>query len=194
MPQSARVATASGLPPKPAIVTGETAWRTITRRDPYSNILRATIAVAAAGLGGADAITVLPHTAALGLPDAFARRVARNIQLILLDESNLARVTDPAAGSGALESLTEQLCLDDDQLEELNRLAGRCEEVYGPARDIEWAFADGRLYLLQCRAITRAGSEERSFSGAPVEVLRHRGRIVVLSELGDLDEAHHHHP
>ncbi len=121
----ARVASASGLSPKPAIVTGETAWRTITRRDPYSNILRATIAVAAAGLGGADAITVLPHTAALGLPDAFARRVARNMQLILLDESNLARVTDPAAGSGAFESLTEQLCLAAwTQLQGIERAGG----------------------------------------------------------------------
>ena len=121
----ARVASASGLSPKPAIVTGETAWRTITRRDPYSNILRATIAVAAAGFGGADAITVLPHTAALGLPDAFARRVARNMQLILLDESNLARVTDPAAGSGAFESLTEQLCLAAwTQLQGIERAGG----------------------------------------------------------------------
>jgi pyruvate,water dikinase len=54
--------------------------------------------------------------------------------------------------------LVERLCLDDRQLEELNRLAGRCEEVYGPARDIEWAIAGGELYLLQCRAVTRAGS------------------------------------
>jgi methylmalonyl-CoA mutase len=121
----ARVATASGLPPKPAIVMAETAWRTMTRRDPYANILRATIAVAAAGLGGADAVTVLPHTAALGLPDAFARRVARNMQLILLQESNLARVTDPAAGSGAFEALTEQLCLAAwTQLQEIERVGG----------------------------------------------------------------------
>ena len=69
--------------------------------------------------------------------------------------------------------LTERLCLDDDQLAELGRLAGRCEEVYGPARDIEWAFTGGQLYLLQCRAITRVGSEERPVSGAPVDVLRH---------------------
>lgn len=54
--------------------------------------------------------------------------------------------------------LVERLCLDDGQLEELNRLAGRCEHVYGPARDLEWAFADGELYLLQCRAVTRSGS------------------------------------
>jgi hypothetical protein len=60
--------------------------------------------------------------------------------------------------------LIEQLCLDDDQLAQLNALAGRCEEVYGPARDIEWAVAGGQLYLLQCRAVTRAGS---SSPGAP---------------------------
>ncbi|MFZ1149794.1 MAG: methylmalonyl-CoA mutase family protein [Xanthobacteraceae bacterium] len=106
----ARIATAAGISAKPAIVTAETAWRMLTRRDTYGNILRSTIAVAAAGFGGADAITVLPHTATLGLPDAFARRVARNMQLILLQESNLARVADPAAGSGAFEALTEQLC------------------------------------------------------------------------------------
>ena len=52
----------------------------------------------------------------------------------------------------------ESLCLDDDQLEQLSELALRCEEVYGPGRDIEWAFADGTLYLLQCRAVTRAAS------------------------------------
>jgi len=56
----------------------------------------------------------------------------------------------------------EQLCLDDDQLAQLNALAERCEEVYGPARDIEWAFAGGQLFLLQCRAVTRAGSSSRS--------------------------------
>ncbi len=106
----ARVEAACGLTAKPATVTAETAWRMMTRRDPYVNLLRTTIAVAAAALGGADAITVLPHTAPLGLPDAFARRLARNCQLVLLDEANLARVADPAAGSGAIEALTKELC------------------------------------------------------------------------------------
>jgi pyruvate,water dikinase len=54
--------------------------------------------------------------------------------------------------------LVERLCLDDDQLRGLNELADRCERVYGPARDIEWALAGGELYLLQCRAVTRAGA------------------------------------
>lgn len=106
----ARVEEASGLAPKPAFVAAETAWRMMTQRDPYVNMLRVTIAAFAAGLGGADAVTVLPFTQALGLPDTFARRVSRNTQLILLEESNLAKVADPAAGSGGIEALTDQLC------------------------------------------------------------------------------------
>jgi len=106
----ARVEAACGLTPEPAFVSAETAWRMMTQRDPYVNMLRTTIAVTAAGLGGADAITALPFTAAIGLPDDFARRIARNTQLILLEESNLARVADPAAGSGGIEELTAQLC------------------------------------------------------------------------------------
>ncbi len=54
--------------------------------------------------------------------------------------------------------LVEELCLDDGQLAQLGALAERCEQVYGPARDIEWAIAGGQLYLLQCRAVTRAGA------------------------------------
>jgi methylmalonyl-CoA mutase len=106
----ARVEQACGLTPKPTIVAAETAWRMMTRRDPDVNMLRMTVAVAAAGLGGADNIAALPQTAPLGLPDGFARRVARNTQLILLEESNLFRVADPAAGSGAIEDLTSMLC------------------------------------------------------------------------------------
>ncbi len=106
----ARIEAACGLAPKSVMVTAETAWRMMTRRDAYVNMLRNAVAVTAAGLGGADAITMLPHTAPLGLPDAFARRAARNTQLLLLEESNLARVGDPAAGSGALETITRQLC------------------------------------------------------------------------------------
>ncbi len=105
----ARVEQAIGLEPKPAFASAETAWRMMTQRDPYVNILRTTIGVTAAGVGGIDAIGALPFTLAIGLPDAFARRVARNMQLILLEESNLYRVADPAAGSGGIETLTAEL-------------------------------------------------------------------------------------
>jgi len=106
----ARIEQASGLAPKALFIAADTAWRMLTQRDPYVNIMRATIATFSAGLGGANAVTVLPHTLALGLPDPFARRVARNTQLVLLEESNLAKVSDPAAGSGGIETLTRQLC------------------------------------------------------------------------------------
>jgi methylmalonyl-CoA mutase len=106
----ARVEQACGLAAAPALVAAETAWRMMSKRDPQVNILRSTIAVASAAWGGADAITVLPFTMALGLPDRLARRIARNTQLVLLEESGLARVVDPAAGSGGMEDLTDQLC------------------------------------------------------------------------------------
>jgi methylmalonyl-CoA mutase len=106
----ARVEQGCGLTPKPLFIAADTAWRMLTRRDPYVNMLRATMATFSAGLAGADSICVLPHTLALGLPDAFARRAARNTQLVLLEESNLAKVSDPAAGSGGIEALTQALC------------------------------------------------------------------------------------
>jgi methylmalonyl-CoA mutase len=106
----ARIEEACGLEPSPLFIAADTAWRMLTRRDTDVNMLRATMATFAAGLGGANSITVLPHTLALGLPDAFARRVARNTQLILLEESNLAKVADPAAGAGGIEALTGELC------------------------------------------------------------------------------------
>src|SRR6185312_11753580 len=106
----ARVEEAAKIPPAPIKLHAETAWRMMTRYEPSVNWLRETVAVFAAGTGGADTITALPHTAALGLPDRFARRMARNLQLILLEESNLYRVSDPNAGSGAIEALTDELC------------------------------------------------------------------------------------
>ena len=73
-----------------------------------------------------------------------------------------------------------QLCLDDVQLAALGELALRCEKVYGPRRDIEWAFQDGTLYLLQCRAITTGKS--RSESSAPVSP--QRDPVAALQRVG----------
>ena len=84
-------------------------WPMLTRRDPWNNILRATLACFAAGVGGADAITVAPFDAAIGQPDRLARRVARNVHALLVDESHVAQVIDPAGGSWYVEDFTEQL-------------------------------------------------------------------------------------
>jgi pyruvate,water dikinase len=84
--------------------------------------------------------------------------------------------------------LVEQLCLDDDQLAQLNSLATQCEQIYGPARDIEWAFAGGQLYLLQCRAVTRAGSSTRPTvaggTNRPVEVIE---RVPLFANMSPRD-------
>lgn len=98
-----------GLQAKPIWLTSETAYRMMARRDPHVNILRAGMGCFASAIGGADAITVLPFTTALGLPDPFARRLARNTQLVLLDEAHLAKVNDPTAGAGVYEALTDGL-------------------------------------------------------------------------------------
>ncbi|MFJ4923122.1 methylmalonyl-CoA mutase family protein [Streptomyces sp. NPDC088725] len=81
----------------------------MSRRDPWVNMLRTTVASLAAGVGGADAVTVLPFDHALGLPDDFARRIARNTSTILVEESHLGRVVDPAGGSWYVEQLTDEL-------------------------------------------------------------------------------------
>lgn len=105
-----RVLEASGLADAPLRIHAETSWRMMAALDPNTNILRACAAVFGAGLGGADSICVLPFSLAQGLPNGFARRVARNVQTVLLEECNLWRVADPASGAGYVEHFTRELC------------------------------------------------------------------------------------
>lgn len=86
-----------------------TNYRELTRDDPYVNMLRGTISTFAAAVGGAEAITVLPFDTVAGLPTPFSRRVARNTQLVLAEESNIGRVNDPGGGAWYIESLTSEL-------------------------------------------------------------------------------------
>jgi methylmalonyl-CoA mutase len=166
----ARIEESCGLTPRPVFIAADTAWRMLTQRDPYVNMLRATIATFSAGLGGADSICVLPHTLALGLPDAFARRAARNTQLVLLEESNLAKVADPAAGSGGIEALTQQLC----------------EAAWALFQEIEKAggvFAALEQNLIQKKvAATRAVRE--------TNIARRKEVLTGASEFPNLHEAH----
>jgi methylmalonyl-CoA mutase len=100
------VAGGTALPQRQHAVTSPVM---MTRRDPWVNMLRTTLASFAAGVGGADAVTVLPFDAALGLSDDFARRIARNTHAILLEESKVAGVVDAAGGSWYVEHLTDEL-------------------------------------------------------------------------------------
>ena len=94
-----------------------------------------------------------------------------------------------AANGGTVErevapELVEALCLDDHELQLLNALAARCEQVYGPARDIEWAYADDQIYLLQCRAVTHRSQSRPGTArpGGPVEVIEQVPFFTGLSE------------
>jgi methylmalonyl-CoA mutase len=111
----ARVADVVGEPEGgAAVVHAETSLPMMTQRDPWVNMLRTTLAAFGAGVGGADSVLVFPFDVAIpggfpGMATSFARRMARNIQLLLLEESHVGRVLDPAGGSWFVEDLTEQL-------------------------------------------------------------------------------------
>jgi methylmalonyl-CoA mutase len=111
----ARVAEVVGEPESgAAVVHAETSLPMMTQRDPWVNMLRTTLAAFGAGVGGADTVLVYPFDVAIpggfpGMATSFARRMARNIQLLLLEESHVGRILDPAGGSWFVEDLTEQL-------------------------------------------------------------------------------------
>jgi methylmalonyl-CoA mutase len=93
----------------PAVVEVRSSNRMLTKADAWTNLLRLTSAGVAGALGGADAIVLGAFTDAIGLPTAFGRRQARNTQLVLMEESHLGRVADPAGGAWYLDTLTDQI-------------------------------------------------------------------------------------
>jgi methylmalonyl-CoA mutase len=116
-----------------------TSERMMARRDPWVNMLRTTVACAGAAFGGAESITVLPFTWAVGKPDAFARRIARNTHLVLWAESSGSRVIDPAHGSWYVEKLT------DDLANKAWVLFQEIEGKGGMARALETGFIQGEV-------------------------------------------------
>ncbi len=118
----ARLLELSGAAPdrRQLVLHAVTSRPMMTRYDPWVNMLRTCVAAFAAGVAGADAVTVLPFDARLGLPDAFARRIARNTSALLVEESHVATVADPAGGAFAVEKLTDDLAVA--AWEELGRL------------------------------------------------------------------------
>lgn len=104
----ARITAACGVEIAPRI-EARSSRRMLTRKDPWTNLIRLTAAGFAAAVGGADAVVLGAYSDAIGLPTAFARRQARNTQLVLMEESHLGRVADPAGGSAYLDTLTDQM-------------------------------------------------------------------------------------
>lgn len=170
----ARVETECGLDPAPLRLHVETSWRMMARRDPPTNLLRTGLAAAGALLGGADGLTVLPHTAPLGLPEALARRLARNSALVLREEAGLGRVADPAAGAGALEALTDGLCgVAWDLFAEIERGGG----LPAALADGSWA---RRLAVTRERRIAELRSGARTVLGTTAYPLPEETAPVVL--------------
>jgi methylmalonyl-CoA mutase len=112
----------------PMLVHAVTSRPMMSRYDPWVNMLRTTVAAFAAGVGGADAVTVVPFDSPLGEPDGFGRRIARNTSHLLLSESHLGRVADPAGGAYAVEKLTDDLALA--AWEELGRIEADGSEAF----------------------------------------------------------------
>ncbi|TQE20534.1 methylmalonyl-CoA mutase family protein, partial [Streptomyces ipomoeae] len=147
----ARVAEVCGAPASGAqiqhVVTSPVM---MARRDPWVNMLRTTVAALAAGVGGADSVTVLPFDDALGLPNAFARRIARNTSTILIEESHLSRVIDPAGGSWYVERLTDELAQAAwAQFQWIERMGGQAAALrdgyLGPDLANTWAARTNKL-------------------------------------------------
>lgn len=160
--------------------TAETSLRMMARRDPWVNMLRTTIASAAAAMGGADAITVLPYTWALGRPDAFARRIARNTHHVLLEEAGLGRVADPAGGSWYVERLTDDIAAKAweifQTLEAKGGLgaaltSGHIQDELSKSRHARAkSVATGRTELTGTSAFPRLGGDGVAFEPWPAQV------------------------
>jgi methylmalonyl-CoA mutase len=138
--------------------------RILAAYDPHVNLLRATAAAFGAAIGGAAGIEVRPFDEALGSATAFARRLARNTNLVLKHEAWLSAVADPAAGSSYVESLTGEL-------------AGRAWALFreveaqgGLGSALESGFVAGRLRRpaeMQERAIARRRKKLTGISEFP---------------------------
>ncbi len=165
----ARLLDVSGLARTPITLHVETAARMMSKRDPHVNLLRTTTASFAAGIGGADSVTVLPFTHALGLPDGFARRMARNIQSLLLEESRVGRVRDATAGSGHVEALSHELA----------RSAWQVFQTVEAGGGMMAALVDGKVHsMIETIRVAR-----------DLDIARRKMPLIGVSEFPNLGEA-----
>ena len=104
----ARLTAACGVE-APARIEAMSSHRMLAAQDAWTNMLRLSAAAVGAALGGADAVVLGAFSDPLGRPTPFARRQSRNAQLVLMEEAHLGRVTDPAAGAGYVEALTDEI-------------------------------------------------------------------------------------
>ena len=168
----ARVAEVTGVPEAgAATVHASTSLAMMAQRDPWVNMLRTTVAAFSAGVGGADTVLVHPFDVAItggfpGTARSFARRIARNSQLVLLEESHIGRVLDPAGGSWFVEQLTGQLA----------------EQAWGYLQEIE---AEGGFAAARDRVGLRIAEVATRRAG---DIAHRRTMLTGVNEFPDLSE------
>jgi methylmalonyl-CoA mutase len=165
---------ACSIPWQPLALHVESSWRMMTAREANLNLLRAVAAAFAAAIGGADSVTILPHSLVHGLPDGFARRMARNIQIMLMEEAHLHRVADPGSGSGYIEALTHALASRAwSMFQDVERLGGMAAALAsGHVRDLLGDAARKRNQAVSSRRRPIVGvSEFRDPADVPPTVL-----------------------
>ncbi|WP_041795514.1 methylmalonyl-CoA mutase subunit beta [Pararhodospirillum photometricum] len=170
----ARVLEACGVPESDRAmrVAATTAARMLTRRDPWVNMLRTTVAGFAGAVGGADTLTVTPFDAALGISTDFARRIARNVQILLMEESSVGRVVDPAGGSWYVETLTNQIAREAwTRFQGLEQAGGMVNALTEGtlARDIDATWTARRKAVGLRRDAVTGVNEFPNLNEAPVE-------------------------
>ncbi len=165
----ARITGAAAGSPVPATIEARSSRRMLAALDPWVNLLRLTSACFGAATGGADSIVLDAFSQPLGRPTRFACRQARNTQLVLMEESHLGRVADPAAGSWYLESLSRELA------------------------EAGWAFmqkieaAGGAAAALESGLVAEAVATTRTARTA--DLARRKAGLIGVSEFPDLAEA-----
>jgi methylmalonyl-CoA mutase len=167
----ARVMEACGAPcaARSMRLQAVTSGRMMTRRDPWTNMLRTTAAAFAAGAGGADVVSVRAFTDALGLPTPFARRIARNTHIVLQEEAHIGKVADPAGGAWYVETMTRDLA----------EAAWAVMQTIERRGGLVQAFADGSL----------AGDIARVRDARARAVATRREPVTGVSDFPDLGEA-----
>lgn len=170
-----RMLEVSSIPFSPVAIHAETSWRMLTAADPETNILRSTIACFSAAVGSADSISVLPHTIPHGLPASFARRIARNTQLLIAAESHLDVVADPASGSGSIEALTRALC--EQAWDEFRAIEGEG----GILRSLEAGALQRRIVAARDKRVGQFRDGQRQIVGTTVYRLGEERSVETLA-------------
>lgn len=156
-----RIAEASGASPEKRIapITALTAPRMFSKRDPWVNMLRATVACFGAGIAGADAVSVLPFDSALGIPRDLGRRIARNTQIVLQEETGANKVVDAAGGAYLFETLTDKLA------EQAWALLQEIERQGGMAKALTSGFVAEKIAAVQTERAKNLSRRKDALTG-----------------------------